>query len=338
MNTPALLQATGNACLGLATLMLLFPLPRLLAKYAALGIQDDRWVTPALFVVIPIWLLLMMALLCMTASGGFAWMRLGGPALYTLTVAASIALATVTFVFIGLYIRPGFTPQGLYAPVIYFAPIVTALLVLSGLNPRIAAALPIHWLRIPWVVFTGISIVISLPFLGYRLVTDGLSGIGRRAAELVSSHIDAPEELASITTLDPRTVYDFNKLLGLAGKYHGPRTREAATARLRELPDFNARLIELLESAGSNNDALDFIESASFTPEEMKLLAGPTRTALEQFIDGIPAPNYMPRDRQKELLKWGRNSFPVIIGKFAGTKVDFSGIMPAFEHALRHRD
>ena len=335
MNTSSLLQTIGNVCLVLAMLVLFFALPRVVGKYVELGVQDDRWEAPAIAVLVPLWLLLVGALLCMTASGGFAWLRPGGPALYALTVAAGIGLAAAMFVFIGLYIRPGFTPRGLYAPVIYLVPIVTALLVFTSLNPRIAAAWPVQWMRMPWAVFTGISIAISLPFFGYRLFTDGLSGMGRMAAELVSPHIDEPKELASIATLDPESEYDFDKLLGLAGKYHGPRTRAAATARLRELPDFNTRLIELLENNGSNTTALEFIEAATLTPDEQQLLAGPTHNALERFIQNIPLPHFTTRDRQKELLRWGRKAIPAIIAKFAATNVDFSGIMPAFEEALR---
>lgn len=335
MNTSSILQIVGNVCLILAMLVLFFALPRVLAKYAELGVQDDRWEAPAIAVLAPLWLLLTGALLCMTAAGGFAWLRPGGPVLYALTVAAGIALAAVTFVFMGLYIRPGFTPRGLYSPLIYSVPLVTSMLVLAALNPKIATALPTQWMRMPWAILTGISIVISFGYFGYYLATDGVSSAGRRVAELVSPHFDEPGELASIATLDPQTDHDFDKLLSLAGKYHGPKTRAAATARLRELPDLNTRLINLLKSTRSNTIALEYIEAATLTPEEQKLFVGPTRTALLGFIGDIPLPHFTTRERQKQLLRWGRKAIPTIIAKFAATDVDFSGIMPAFEEALR---
>lgn len=118
MNSYSLQQIIGNICVGLATLIFLLPMQHLLWDYARKEVSHDQWVMPALFILIPLWLLLMGALLCVTASGGFDWLRMGRPALYTFTVAAAFALAFVPFVFIALYIRPGFTPRGLYSPVI----------------------------------------------------------------------------------------------------------------------------------------------------------------------------------------------------------------------------
>jgi hypothetical protein len=61
-------------------------------------------------------------------------------------------------------------------------------------------------------------------------------------------------------------------------------------------------------------------------------------SAIECFIKDIPAPNYMSPERRKELFRWGRKTFPVIIEKSSSTDVDFSNVMPDFEHALRPDD
>ena len=88
MNVTPLQQTLGNICAGLATLIFLLPLQHLLSDYARKEVSHNQWVTPALFILIPLWLLLMGALLCVTSSGGFDWLRLGRPALYAFTVAA----------------------------------------------------------------------------------------------------------------------------------------------------------------------------------------------------------------------------------------------------------
>lgn len=337
MNSSSLLQTIGNVCVGLAALVFLLPLQRLLWDYADRHVNDDHWVTPALFILIPLWLLLLGALLCVTASGGFDWLRLGRPALYALTVAASLALAVVSFVFIALYIRPGFTPRFLYCPVIYLVPFATMLLVLLSLNPRLGSGIPMQWLRLPWTIFAALSLVACVGFFGHRLVRTGFGGLANLVHQIRHARENAPDHLAKIPTLDPQSDFGFTGLLGLADIYHDRETREAATARLRSLPDFTTRLAAVLESSG-NSDALEFIEAATLSPDEQAKLARPTRTALERYIDQIPAPNYMPSDRRKQLLKWGRKTFPVIIGKFSATDVDFSKVMPAFEHALRPDD
>lgn len=85
-------------------------------------------------------------------------------------------------------------------------------------------------------------------------------------------------------------------------------------------------------------DRAGFLHGATLAPAEQERLALPARTALERFIRDIPAPNFMPHSRQKELLKWGRKTIPEIIGKFTASDLDFTRVMPAFEHALRPDD
>jgi hypothetical protein len=341
MNSSGLPQIIGNICVGLAALVFLFPLQRVIGDYAAKHLSDDRWVTPVLGALIPVWLLLLVALLCMTASGGFDSLRLSRPLLYAFAGGASVALATVTFVFIALYIRPGFTPRVIYTPGIYLVPFVTGLLVVLSLNQKLAPGIPIQWLRWPWTIFAALSLVICVTFVGYRLVNTGF-GVREIVRRILTARDYSAEHLAKIATLDPQSEDGFLQLLDLANQYQDRKTREAATARLRELPDLATRLATLLETSSGNSNAmgsvLKFLESATLTLDEQKRLARPTRAALERFIDNIPAPNFTDTNFKKRTLKWGRKTFPVIIGKFTGTDVDFSKVMPAFEHALRPDD
>lgn len=166
-------QTVGNICVALAAVVLLFPLQRVLRENAALYLSDDRWVMPILAYLIPIWLLLMGALLCMAANGGFDSLRLSRSVLYSLTVAASFALAVVTFVFIGLYIRPGFTPRVIYTPVIYLVPLATGLLVVLSINQKNPPSIPIQWLFWPWISFAAMSLVLCSLFLVHRLINLG---------------------------------------------------------------------------------------------------------------------------------------------------------------------
>lgn len=154
MNPSPLLQTIGNVCAGLATLIFLWPLQRFLWEWARREASNDQWVAPALYTLVPLWGLLMVGLLCVTASGGFDWMRLGRPALYALTIAAALALAVVSFVFIALYIRPGFTPRALYSPVLYFVTFSTVLLVVLSLNQKLLPGISTMWLLRPWTWFT----------------------------------------------------------------------------------------------------------------------------------------------------------------------------------------
>lgn len=335
MNIPPTLQTIGNLCAGLAAIVFLLPLQHLLWDYARRHVNNDQWVTPALFNLIPLWLLLLGALLCVTASGGFDWLRLGRLTLYAFTAGSALALAVVSFVFVALYIRPGFTPRFLYSPAIYLIPLTTGLLVVLSLNPKLASVIPIQWLRWPWTIFAALSLVGCAGFFGYRLANTGIGGLADFTHSILNARDTTPDHLAKIATLDPQQ--DFTDLLRYANPYQSRAVREAATIRLRSRADFIDALVSVLNSPSPEN-GLEFVSSTTFSYDEQKHVALPARGALERFIDDIPAPNYMSSDRRKQLLKWGRKTFPLIAEKFSGTDVDFSEIMPKLEYALRPED
>lgn len=328
MNSFTLPQIIGNVCAALATFLFLFPLQKVLWAHADKNPSTNDWVPSVLYLLIPQWLLLLGALLCVTATGGFEWLRLGRTTLYTLTVAAAMALATVSFVFIGLFIRPGFTPRGLYLPFIYLVTFSTVLLVGLILNQKFTSGIPIQWLRWPWTICTGVSVALCTLFLGYQLFnlgTGGVSQVFHRIANFVPSSKD---RLAKIAALDPQN--NFTELLWQANG-HAPReVREAATIRLRSNPNFLEQLSAELET-GHVEPAVSFLCDATLTPEEQKQLARPARQAMERWVNRIPAPNYTTKKHLKDLHRWGTKVFRVLPEKFAGTGVNFGPVMEDFK-------
>lgn len=330
-----LYQTVGNIFAGLATCVVLLLMSRLLSNFANKYPSDNQWVTSALMVVIPLWLLLMAALLCVTAGGGFDWLKLGRPAQYVFTVGAAIALAAVTLLAVAMYIRPGLTPRGLYVPVIYLVPLSTVLLVVLSLNTSLAPGTSTQWLRVPWTVFAAVSLVACLGFVGKQTVRGGIGGVMRVAYRIRNPGPSSDALQAQLATLDPQR--DFDELLRHAGPEEDRAVREAVSAQLRANPQFIETLAAMLNSRDASN-ALSFLHSATLSAAEQRALALPARNAMERFTREIPAPNYMPPDRRKQLQRWGRRTFPAIIEKFAGTDVDFSKTMSDFEYALRPDD
>ena len=333
MNPSTLQQTIGNVCVGIATLIFLLPLQRLLWEFARKHLNDNQWVTSALFILIPLWLLLMGALLCLAASGGFDWLRMGRPALYALTVAASLALAVVTFVFIGLYIRPGFTPRFLYIPVIYLVPLATVLLVVLSLNQKLVPGLPLRAVNLSWTFCAAISLTLCGGYLGYRLVTGGGSQIRSIAHRFSSNSELSRKNIAQIPTLDPKR--NFTELLRLAGE---SQDRDVALVQLRSNPDWVAGLVAELTratpSSGELDHALALVDFATFTPEEQKLLALPARNAMQRITKYMHSEfRYFLKDkrRRKAAHRWGNRLFQSIATKFAGTGVDFQPALAAFE-------
>jgi hypothetical protein len=328
MNSPAWPQFIGNVCAGLATIVFLFPLQKLLSNYASKYVSTNDWTTPALYILIPQWLLLMGALLSVTITGGFDWLRLGRTTLYVFTVAAALALAVVSFVFIALYIRPGFTPRFLYTPVIYLVPLVTVLLVVLSLNQKIVPGIPIQWLRWPWTIFAALSLVACVVFFGYQIFRLGVGGVTGIAHRIANPGPSSGDILAKIATLDPEK--NFTDLLRRANRHESREVHEAATVRLRSNPDFLERLSSELET-GYVELAVTFLRDTTLTPAEQTRLVRPACKAMQRWVDRIPAPNYTTKKHLKDLRSWGMEMFRVLPEKFAGTGVDFAPVIEDFK-------
>ena len=337
MAAPAspLVQTLGNTLSGLAALVVFWPLSRLLSEFSTRYPSDNQWVTTVWPVLVPLWLLLGGALLCLTASGGFDWLRLGRPVLYGLSVGAAVALATATFIGVAFYIRPGFTPRGLYVPLIYAVPLATIVLVTLTLNVRALQGVPPAWLRLPWTIFTVISMIACGGFVGHRVWSGGMGTLRGFAYRITNPAPSAAAVLAQLDTLDAQR--DFDTLLRRTGRGERREVRDAVTAKLRTHPSFVDSLTARLNSRDPE-DALAFLHGATLTAAEQRAWALPARQAMELVISDIPAPNYMPSNRRAQIRRWGRGTLPVIIEKFAGTGVDFSRIMRDLEHALRPDD
>ncbi|MEO6244136.1 MAG: hypothetical protein ABIQ12_01765 [Opitutaceae bacterium] len=331
MSSSAFPQTTGNICVALAALIFLLPLQHLLSDYARKHLSNSEWVTPALTILIPLWLGLMVALLCATASGGFDWLRLGRPALYTLTVAATLALAAVSFVLIGLYIRPGITPSAIYSPPLYLVHFATMLVVVLSVNPRLTLGFSPQVIRLPWSIFAGLSLVAGVGFGGYWLVHTGVGTMAGIAHRLRHPGPSSQEILAKIATLDPQT--DFGDLIGRANQYESREVREAATARLRSNPNFVEQLSTALKT-GPIEPAVEFLYSATLSPAEQTRLAGPALTAMHRWVGHAPAANYTTKENLQRLRGWGTGMFRVLSEKFAATDIDFAPVIADFREKV----
>jgi hypothetical protein len=324
-------QIVGNCCVGLAFVLYAFPLQVLLWELAHKKNDSAGGAIAGLIILVPMWLLLWVALWCVTASGGFDWLPFNRPVLHALVIATTLALAVVSVVFMGMLPRSGFLERIVICAPIYLFPVATMLLAIPSLNPQLAPEITPQMFRLLWTVFAALSLAGGLSFVGYHAVRTGVGrvvGIAHRFGQVGPS---SSETLAKISTLDPE--HDFADLLSLADPSKSRPVREAATTRLRTNPDFIGALVADLNSRNPSA-SLAFVYDATFSPVELAKLAQPTRQAIERFTDGIPAPNYMSAERRKELKEWGRRTLPIITDKFAGTQVDFKPALSAFEQAL----
>lgn len=340
MNPSPLAHTVGNVSTALAAILYALPLQYLLFELARKR-EDGGGALAGIFILVPMWLLLMTALLCVTTSGGFDWLRLGRGWLGALAVFAIIAMAIVSFARFETVPNATRGTRLLVNSLINVLPLLTLLLVTINLNPRFAPGIPLKWVSLPWIICAGTCLTLGVGFVGYRMAAAGGSRLRGIVHRLGNNSELSRQFLATIPTLDPQR--DFTELLRFTDDAHSGAVREAALAQLRRHPDFAARLVTELTTAtpssGELNHALDAVGFATFTPDEQKLLALPCRHAMGRITNYIRSElRYFTKDRRKGTQNWGNRLFPSIATKFAGTGVDFQPALTAFEKTFATPD
>jgi hypothetical protein len=330
MISPAF-QLVGNVCAVTAALLYAVPLQMLLSELSRKR-DDGGGFIAGVFIIVPMWILLMVALLCMTANGGFDSLQLSSGWLCALVIGAALSMAVLSFMAIEFPRHPNFFMRVIGRVPVYAFTAVTMLLVLLYLNTHFTFGIPFPFVKLTWLVCAAVSLLLCGGFLGYRIVVQEISRVKSLSYRFSQRGPSEAEVIAKISTLDP--LGDFSELLKRTGQYERRAVREAATARLRTDPAFIENLAATLTS-GDASPAMEFLSTARLSSDEQTRLAFLTRMAMQRFIGDIPAPNYMSPDRRKQLLRWGRKTFPAIAEKFSATEVDFRSTFAAFEYVLR---
>lgn len=331
MNPSPVLPAIGNACVGLALLIYSLPLQYLLFELSRKK-DDGGGVLAGFLLLLPMWLLLLVSLLCVTAGGGFDGLNLRRSALYTLVVLAVLSMTVLSFLRFEFPRHPNFATRFMGGLPIYVFPVVTMLLVVFSLNPRLLPGLPVTVTKVPWLVCAAISLALCGGFLGYRLVVAGKGHLGGLIHRLGNRGGADREIIAGIANLDPKR--DFAELLKRTSEFESRAVRAAALERLRTYPEFVTHLASEMGTS-SPGHALAAAEFATFTPEEMKLLAHPARAAMERITQETRREfRHIPKDRRKKMHRWGTRLFSSIATKFQGLGVDFQPAIAGFEETF----
>lgn len=326
------MQIIGNLCLSLAGLLYLLPLQQLLFEFARKK-DDGGGMIAGLLILAPLWLLLQVGVSLATVQGGLDWLPLRrGAWLHGLVVAATLALAVVSFLSLATLARPSWTTRLTLGAPLYLFPPLTIAFVAAVLNPALGARLPLAALRWCWVLAAAACLAGCGLTLTYNLATM----VGRRGAQLVHSFGSdrklEQEHLALVAALDPQR--DAPALLGYTTGFHAESVRRLAIQRLRTHP----QLVEAVLAALGERDpsrALEFLVRVELTPEERARLAAPTRAALFAFAAKVQEElRYTPPGRRRLLRSWGRPLYRELATRFAGTGVDFAPALVAFEGAF----
>jgi hypothetical protein len=325
------MQTIGNLCLTLAGIIYLLPLQHLLLEVARK--RDDGGAAIAGILVLgPMWLLLLVGMILATAQGGFDVLPLRRGLQHALIIAVTLALAVATFVSFTAHFRTGWGTRLTLGLPIYLVPLITLALVALVLNPGLAARFPVGAVRIPWLVLGCLSLAGCVLYVGFaaaRRTAGAAAQIAHTAGN--NSKVEA-DVLARIPTLDPEL--EFFSLLSNAAHGSSPEIRASATERLRTHPGLMPRLIEELGKSDPTT-AITFAATTELAAEERRELARPLHAAMENYGAHIhDRLRFYPKDWLRQQRAWGRETYPKINSKFAGTGVDFASLPGAFDQAF----
>lgn len=157
----------GNICLCLAALVYFVPLqkmlnttPNLNGTYAGVGI-----LLSIVFVAVPLWLCLTSALFATTARGGFDWLFANRLPQYVVAALASVAIMVATaYSLLGRFVTAPEMSASVRWLSIWAAhvfPLVVMIFCVVVLNARFFPWLPMNVVRIPLVIVSVISALVS---------------------------------------------------------------------------------------------------------------------------------------------------------------------------------
>lgn len=292
MNSAILPQNIGNVCVGLASLLYALPLQYLLLELSRKGDEVGGFLA-GLIVLIPMWLLLLTALLCVAISGGFDWLPVRRANLYALLVAATISLAVISALRLDVPLHPSPASRVLVGSLLHGAILLTIALATLNLNPRLASGLPLRAVNLAWTTCATLSLVLCSGWAGHRLVNTAAGRMAGVAHILQTNGELSRKNLARIPELDPQR--DFAELLALTNEFQSRAVRDAAITKLRAAPGFVPNLVDALQN-GPAEHALSAIECCPLAEEERRSVAGPARIAMKRITEKAQADlRYMPK-------------------------------------------
>jgi len=327
------MQLFGNILLGLASLITLLPLPLLVAE-SRRARNDGSALWGAIFLFVPLWILLTLALSAATARGGLDWLPVRRGALHALVLAAGVALVvTSVLAFLGR-IEPASQMPVVSRPFLAWAdvalPLAAIAFLLPALNPSLFPSAPPAIFRLPFAVLAGAALVHGVALIGEWRVRASQREIARAQEDADRYSKFERDMIERIRTLDAEK--DIAELLDGAA-HTTPEVREAALTRLRLHPHLRDGIASVLRSWRADA-AFAYLDAFPASPEDKTALAQPVLDAIGELtratIDEIERSSHFYDDqffrRTRQML--------AVIDAFADQRLDYLGAVRTYRRAL----
>ncbi len=326
------MQIIGNITLALAAFFYTLPLQMLM--YEAGRRRDDGgalW--GAIFVLVPLWGLLTIALMLATARGGFDWLPLHRGPQYFLVLASGLALLVVTFFsFLWKVEPPSQIPWAAHMFriwAVYVFPLLAIAFAFLTLNPSLGAKLPTLAYRVPLVIISGASLIAGVGMIGQWVIhsqQQQLARVERAVAEGNKRDRDIMERLQSLNPTN-----DFAELLGFANRFENPEIRKVAIAKAESHPEFMTALAKVLQN-GWAEKGLVYLDACDVA--DRKPLAEPVLGAIKMLTENAKDSVARTHTFYAEQFDWNTRIILSVAEKFADQGVDYAAAIRAYRRAL----
>jgi len=321
------MQLIGNILIALASLVTLLPLPLLISE-AKRARNDGSALWGGLFVLVPLWLLLTLALSVATARGGLEWLPVRRGSQHALVLLAGLALlATSFFAFIGR-IEPGSQLPLVSRPFLAWAdlvlPLVTIGFLMLTVNASLGASVPAAVYRAPFALLAGLSLVHGVALLGEWAVRSQQAQVARVQSEEARMSNFEREMLERIKTLEPEK--DLAELLDRAD-HPNPEIHAEVLAKLGTHPNLRDGIASVLRSWRADA-AFSYLAAVDLPTGE--------RTALAPAVfDGIGQMTRVIDDEIARSTHFHTDQFDPRTWRMLTTADKFAGLGTDYVPALR---
>lgn len=328
------MQIIGNIILALAGLLYAVPL-QLLMHDAGHKRDDGGALWGAIFLFVPLWGLLTIALILATARGGFDWLPLNRGPRYFLVVLSGVALLIVTlFSFLGKVEHAGQLPWAalpfrIWAT--YVFPLVAMAFAFLVLNPGAGARIPAPVFRVPFAVISVASLLACAGMLVQWFVSSRQQQIARVERAIEADNERDRKILAEVKEMDPTN--NFTQLLGFSNRFENETIRQLAIEKARSHPQFIEALAGVLTNYYAEK-GLVYLDACDVTEAEMKALAEPVRAAIVVLTKAAEDSVDRTHTFYPEQFDWDTRIILSVADKFRGSGVDYVPAIRAFRAAL----
>jgi len=328
------MQLIGNIILSLAAFLYVLPL-QLLMHDTGRRRDDGGALWGAIFLFVPLWSLLTIALLLATSRGGFDWLPMNRGPQYLLVFLSGVALLVVTlFSFLGKVEHASQLPWAAHMFRVWAAyvfPLLAMMFAFLVLNPAVGTKVPALVYRTPFAIISVASLLACGGMIVQWIIFSQQQQLARVERAIEQDNERDRNILAEVNAMN--TTNDFARLLGFANRFENEKIRQLAIEKALGHPQFMTALADVLNNYYAEK-GLVYLDACDVSEGDMKTLAEPVRAAIVVLTKDAQDSVERTHTFYAEQFDWNTRIILSVADKFHGRGVDYVPAIREFRAAL----